>query len=135
MPYYLVTFTLSQNYFNAGPEERAVLTKQEIDHGIKLFKAGIWKHAYTTPGDVKTQSWALYEVSDEVLLERYLAEYPMDKLGWYTRTTHEVTIPDPPWVVGLFCQAARLVGVYKPWTPAPSDSPSNAGVAKASSPT
>lgn len=117
MPYYLVSFTLSQKYFDAESEEREALTKQEIDHGIKLFKVGIWKHAYTTPGKVKTHSWALYKASSEADLERYLAEYPMDKSGMYTRITHEVSIPDPPWIVGLLYNVLRLVGLYKPWGP------------------
>lgn len=118
MPYYLVAFTLSQNYFDEQPEVREALTKQEIDHGIKLFKVGLWKHAYTTPGTIKTKSWALYEVSDEALLERYLAEYPMDKKSMYTRETHEVTIPDPPWILGVLFKLLRLVGFSRPWTPA-----------------
>jgi muconolactone delta-isomerase len=117
MPYYLVSFTLSQNYFDAKPEEREALTKQEVAHGIKLFKIGIWKHAYTTPGDIKTESWALYETSNQAVLERYLAEYPMDKLNWYTRVINEVTIPDPPWIVGLGFKVLRSIGLYKPWMP------------------
>lgn len=118
MPYYFVSFTLSQNYFDAPPAEREALTKQEIAHGIKLFKVGIWKHAYTTAGEIKTRSWALYETSNQEVLERYLAEYPMDKLDWYTRTIDEVTIPDPPWIVSLFFKVLRAIGFYKPWKPA-----------------
>ena len=117
MPFYLVSFTLSENYFEAKPEERASLTKQEIDHGIKLFKVGIWKHAYTTPGDIKTNSWALYKTKNEADLEGYLAEYPMDKKAMYTRVTHEVTIPDPPWIVGLLFKILRLLGFFRPWKP------------------
>ena len=117
MPCYMVTFTLSQTYFDAKPEQRDALTKQEIEHGIKLFKVGIWKHAYTTPGKIKSQSWAIYETSSEADLERYLAEYPMDKLGMYARVTQEVTIPDPPWTLGLLFAVLRLVGLYKPWKP------------------
>ena len=118
MPYYFVSFTLSQNYFDAKPEEREALTKQEIAHGIKLFKVGLWKHAYTTAGQIKTRSWALYETRDQAELERYLAEYPMDKLNWYTRTIDEVTIPDPPRIVYLLYKVLRSLGFFKPWKPA-----------------
>ena len=101
MPYYLVSFTLSQNYFDAPAQKQEALAAQEIDHGKKLFKVGIWKHAYTTSGKVKTNSWAIYETSNEADLARYLAEYPMAKLAMYTSVIYEVTIVDPPWIVGL----------------------------------
>jgi muconolactone delta-isomerase len=117
MPYYLVYFTLSQRYFDAPPEERQALTEQEINHGKKLFKVGIWKHAYTTPGEIKTNSWAIYETSNETELEQYLAEYPMDKAGMYTRNIYEVTVVDPPWIVGLVYKGLRSVGLSQPWTP------------------
>jgi muconolactone delta-isomerase len=117
MPYYLVSFTLSQNYFDAKPEEREVLTKQEIDHGKELFKVGVWRHAYVTPGEIKTESWAIYETVNQAVLERYLAEYPMAKRNMYTKVIHEVTIVDPPWFVGLAFKALRSIGLYKPWMP------------------
>lgn len=118
MSYYLVYFTLAQNYFDATPEKREALAEQEIEHGKKLFKVGIWKHAYTTLGKVKTHSWAIYETSNEAELDRYLAEYPMAKLDMYTRTISEVEIVDPPWYVGLLFKVLRSLGFYKPWTPA-----------------
>jgi muconolactone delta-isomerase len=117
MPYYLVHFSLAQNYFDAPTEEREALTGQEINHGKKLFKVGIWKHAYTTPGDIKTYSWAISKARNEAELERYLAEYPMDRRGMYARNIYEVTIVDPPWVVGLLYKALRSLGLSKPWTP------------------
>jgi hypothetical protein len=118
MPYYLVHFSLAQNYFNAPHEERKTLTEQEINHGKKLFKVGIWKHAYTTPGDVKTFSWAIYTAGNEAELERYLAEYPMDQRGMYARNIYEVEVVDPPWTVGLLFKVMRSLGFSKPWTPA-----------------
>jgi muconolactone delta-isomerase len=118
MPYYLVSFTLTQTYFDTPAQKQEALATEEIDHGKKLFKVGIWKHAYTTPGTVKTHSWAIYETSNEADLVRYLAEYPMAKLGMYTSVIDEVTIVDPPWIVGLLFKVLRSVGLYRPWTPA-----------------
>ena len=118
MPYYLVHFTLAQNYFDAPTEERKVLTEQEIEHGKKLFKVGIWRHAYATAGEIKTYSWAIYKTSNEAELDRYLAEYPMAKRNMYTRNIYEVTIIDPPWVVGLLFKWLRALGFFKPWKPA-----------------
>jgi muconolactone delta-isomerase len=115
MPYYLVHFSLAQNYFDAPQEHREALTEQEINHGKKLFKVGIWKHAYTTPGKIKTYSWAIYKSSNEAELERYLAEYPMDKRSMYARNIYEVEVVDPPWYVGLLYKALRAVGLFKPW--------------------
>src|SRR5215471_15724845 len=102
MQYYLVAFTLNQNYFQAVPQNRNDLTQREVAYGVDLFKAGIWQHAYTTPGDIKTQSWAIYKTEDRATLDRYLAGYPMDQAGMYTKEISEVTIVDPPWIVRIF---------------------------------
>jgi len=115
MPFYLVAFTLTQNYLDAPPARRDALTAQEIDHGKKLFKVGVWKHAYTTAGTIKTNSWAIYETSNEADLKGYLAEYPMAKEAMYTSVIYEVTIVDPPWFVGLLFKGLRMVGLFKPW--------------------
>jgi len=118
MPYYLVTFTLNRNYFDAAPEVREAVTAEEIEHGKGLFKIGIWKHAYTTPGKLKTLSWAVYETKNEADLDFYLAGYPMKKLDWYSSVTHEVEIVDPPWYVGLLFKILRLFGFFRPPRPA-----------------
>ena len=77
MAYYLVSFHLTQEYFDATPAEQEDLPKQEIEHGKKLFKVGIWKHAYTVPGKVKDHDWGIFQTKDQAELESYLAEYPM----------------------------------------------------------
>jgi hypothetical protein len=117
MPYYLVSFILSDNYFNATHEVREALTKQEIEHGQELFKVGIWRHAYATAGDIKTHTWAIYETASEAELAAYLEEYPMAKAAMYTRVVHEVTTVDPPRIVGLLFKVLRAAGLYRPWRP------------------
>ena len=119
MAYYLVSFHLTQQYFDATPAEQEDLPKQEIEHGKKLFKVGIWKHAYTVPGKVKNHDWGIFQTKDQAELESYLAEYPMAKLGMYTRDIYEVEIVDPPWIVGVMFTALRAVGLFKPWKAAP----------------
>ena len=118
MPYYLVTFTLNENYFGATPEVRDAKTAQEIAYGMELFKVGIWKHAYTTPGKIKTVSWAVYETANEAELDSFLAGYPMHKANWYSSVTHEVEIVDPPWYVALLFKVLRLFGFFRPKKPA-----------------
>ena len=113
MQYYLVQFSLAQNFFDARDEDRKALAEQEINYGKELFKAGIWIHAYTTPGETKTNSWAIYKAQDEVELERRLTGYPMDQRGMYTRKTSVVEVVDPPWIVGLLFRLLRSLGLYK----------------------
>src|SRR5688572_5042855 len=120
MPYYLVYFTLTQKYYDATPEEQIELPKQEVEHGKKLFKVGIWKHAYTVPGEIKAHDWGIFKTSNEAVLERYLAEYPMAKRGMYDKTIYEVEIVDPPWRLGMLFRLLRTLGLYKPWMPKPS---------------
>jgi muconolactone delta-isomerase len=117
MPYYLVTFTLGRKYFDAAPDVRAALTAREIAYGKELFKVGIWKHAYTTPGELKTLSWAVYETANEAELDRYLAGYPMKQADWYSSVTHQVEIVDPPWYVALLFNVLRLLGFFRPRMP------------------
>jgi muconolactone delta-isomerase len=117
MTYYPVQFTLAQNYFDAPDEDRKVLAEEEINYGKELFKSGIWEHAYTTPGETKTDSWAIYRASNQMELERWLAKYPMDKRGMYTRKMSQVEIVDPPWIVGLVFRLLRSLGFYQMRTP------------------
>ena len=113
MNYYLVQFTLTRNYFDAPEEDRKTLAEQEINYGKELFKAGIWKHAYTTPGETKNDSWAIYTAHDEAQLEVWLTGYPMDKRSMYTRKTSPVEIVDPPWILALLFKLLRLLGFYR----------------------
>lgn len=113
MPYYLVHFTLAKNYFDARNEDRKALTADEIKYGKELFRAGIWKHAFTTPGEIKTESWAVYQTSNEAELERLLVKYPMDRKSMYTRKITEVEIVDPPRAVGLLFSLLRSLGFFR----------------------
>lgn len=111
MKHFNVRFTLTPAYLNLPDAEREAYRLAEIEYGKVLYKQGIWLQAFTEPDHQK--SWALYKAESLQQLDAYLEGYPMHAPGYYTREAWEVTVVEPPKIVGFFLKIARALGIVR----------------------
>ena len=111
MKYFTVRFTLTPAYLNLADADREAYRLAEIDYGKVLYKQGIWLQAYTEPDH--NNSWAIYKAESLRQLDAYLEGYPMHAPGFYTRKAWEVTVVEPPKIVGFLLKLARALRIVR----------------------
>ena len=111
MKYFIVRFSLTPAYLNLPDADREAYRLAEIEYGKVLYKQGIWLQAYTEPDH--QNSWAIYKAESLQQLDAYLEGYPMHRPGYYTREAWEVTVVEPPKIVGFFLKIARALRIIR----------------------